>query len=70
MFSYGIDGQTDERSNTLAARGLGELFSSCAVVSSCGVVLFFLLWQDIVLGVITYDIPVVVFCLFFGCRGK
>ncbi len=27
------DGQTDRQRNTLAARGLEELFSSCAVVS-------------------------------------
>ncbi len=30
------DGQTDRETNTLAARGLEELFSSCAVVSVFG----------------------------------
>jgi hypothetical protein len=63
---------TDRGKNTLAARGLAELFSSCAVVSvfgsggkyvlvlhafvlrvqySCGVVLDFWFWQEIVFGV-------------------
>jgi hypothetical protein len=39
---------TDRETNTLAAHGLEELFSSCAVVS------VFWLWQEIILGVITY----------------
>ncbi len=30
------DGMTDGETNTLAGRGLGELFSSCAVVSVFG----------------------------------
>jgi hypothetical protein len=64
--------------NTLAAHGLEELFSSCAVVSvfgsggklvlvlhtyvlrvqySCGVVLVFWFWREIVFGV-TYNLSV------------
>ncbi len=39
------DRKTDRETNTLAAHGLEELFSSCAVVS------VFLLWREIVLGV-------------------
>ncbi len=65
---------TDRGMNTLAARGLAELFFSCAVVSvfgsggkyvfvshtttyvlrvqySCGVVLVFWVWWEIVFGV-------------------
>ncbi len=66
---------TDEVPNTLAARGLEDLFSSFAVVSvfgsgrnwvlvlhtyvltvqySCGVVLVFLFWREIVLVSRTY----------------
>jgi hypothetical protein len=40
-----MDRMTDRGTNTLAARGLEELFSSCAVVS------VFWLWREIVLGV-------------------
>jgi hypothetical protein len=36
---------TDRETNTLAARGLEELFSSCAVVSVLGV------WREIGFGV-------------------
>ncbi len=68
------DGITDGETNTLDARGLEDLFFSCAVVSvfgsggkyvlvlhtttyvlrvqySCGVVLVFWFWQEIVFGV-------------------
>ncbi len=49
---------TDRGTNTLAARGLEELFSSCAVLS------VFLLWQEIVLGV-TYLPYRLCHCVFF-----
>ncbi len=39
------DGMTDRETNTLAARGLEELFSGCAVVS------VFQFWREIVVGV-------------------
>ncbi len=73
-----LDRMTDRRTNTLAARGLEELFSSCAVVSvfgsgrkqvlvlhtyvlrvqySCGIVLVFWFWREIVFGV-TYVLSV------------
>jgi hypothetical protein len=39
-----MDGIMDRGTNTLAARGLEELFSSCAVVS------VFWLWQEIGFG--------------------
>jgi hypothetical protein len=39
------DGRTDGRRNTLATRGLEELFSSCAVVSG------FWFWWEIGFGV-------------------
>ncbi len=39
-------------------------FCSCAVVS------VFWLWREIGLGLITYCIPVVVLCHFFGCDRK
>ena len=81
--------------NTLAARGLEELFISCAVVSvfgsggkyvlvlhtttyvlrvqySCGVVLVFWSWREIVFGLRTYLVynSVVRLCQLFGCGGK
>jgi len=40
-----MDGMTDGETNTLAARGLEELFSSCAVVSIFG------FWCEIGFGV-------------------
>ncbi len=40
-----MDRMTDGETNTLAARGLEELFSSCAVVSVFG------FWREIGLGV-------------------
>ncbi len=72
------DGMTDGETNTLTARGLEELFSSCAVVS------VFQLWQEIVSGVtyLPYQLCHCVFfwlqqeiglgCSdqFFGCGGK
>jgi hypothetical protein len=48
----------DRGMNTLAARGLEELFSSCAVVS------VFWLWREIVLGV-TYLPYQLHHCVFF-----
>ncbi len=39
------DGMTDRETNTLAARGLKDLFSSCAVVS------VFWFWWEMGLGV-------------------
>jgi hypothetical protein len=87
------DGLNDREMVTLPARGLEELFSSCAVVSvfgsdgkkvlvlhttyvlrvqySCGVVLVFWFWLEIVIGV-TYLVynTVVRLCQFFGCGGK
>ncbi len=46
LSSYGrTDGMTDRETNTLAARGLEELFSSCAVVS------VFWFWRVIAFGV-------------------
>ncbi len=76
------DGQNDREMNTLAARRLEELFSSCAVVSvfgsgrkqvlvvhtcvhivqySCGIVLVFWFWREIVFGV-TYVLRVQYSC--------
>jgi hypothetical protein len=54
----------DGGTNTLAARGLEELFSSCAVVS-----VFLVVAGN---GIRCYlpTIPVVPLCLFFGCGGK
>ncbi len=49
---------TDGETNTLAARGLEDFFSSCAVVS------VFWLWQEIVLGV-TYLPYQLCHCVFF-----
>jgi hypothetical protein len=73
-----IDRMTDRGTNTLAVRGLEEVFSSCAVVS------VFWLLQEVVLGVITYHTScgvasffwlrweIVLGCTdqFFGCGGK
>jgi hypothetical protein len=53
-----MDGMTDGGTNTLAAHGLEELFSSCAVVS------VFQLWREIVLGV-TYLPYQLCRCVFF-----
>ncbi len=49
---------TDRETNTLTARGLEKLFSSCAVVS------VFQLWKEIVLGV-TYLPYQLCRCVFF-----
>jgi hypothetical protein len=59
---------TDGETNTLAAHGLEEIFSSCAIVS------VFLLWWEIVLGV-TYLPYQLCRCAWlhrsvFGCGGK
>ncbi len=50
-----MDGQRDRGMNTLAARGLEELFSSCAVVS------VFWFWREIGFGV-TYVLRVQYSC--------
>jgi hypothetical protein len=50
------------RDQILAARGLEELFSSCAVVS------VFWLWREIVLG-LTYLPHQLCRCVFFFCGG-
>ncbi len=52
------DRKTDRETNTLAARGLEELCSSCAVVPD------FWLWREIVLGV-TYLPYQLWFCVIF-----
>jgi hypothetical protein len=57
------DRQNDRETNTLAARGLEELFSSCAVVSA------FRLWREIVLGV-TYLPYQLCHCFFFVAAGN
>jgi hypothetical protein len=77
-----MDGIRDGETNILAARGLEELFSSCAIVSvfgsggkkvlvlhtyvlivqySCGIVLVFWFWREIVFGV-TYMLSVQCSC--------
>jgi hypothetical protein len=58
-----MDGMTDGETNKLAARGLEELFSSCAVVS------VFWFWRGIVLGV-TYLPYQLCRCVFFWLRQE
>jgi hypothetical protein len=69
-----MDRQTDGETNTLAACGLEELHSSCAVVSVFWLwwenVFWF--WREIVFGV-SYILRVQYSCvivLVFGCGGK
>jgi hypothetical protein len=73
-----MDRMTDGDTNTLAARGLEEFSSNCAVLS------VFWLWREIVLGVtyLPYQLCHCVFFWlqreivlgytdqFFGCGGK
>ncbi len=59
---------TDRETNTLAARGLEELFSSCAVVS----VFWFLAGIRFWCYLLMYleDNTIVALCLFFSSGGK